>query len=188
MDVQIVDFPETKVAVLEHCGPPALEHESVQKIIAWRLENRLSPDMHRSYGVYYNDPHTTPPEEYRVDFCISVEHEVPPNPQGVVNKFIPAGRCAVVRHLGSRENVSAAANLYGVWFPNSGETLRDFPIFFHYVNVGPQLQESEMITDVYLPLLLRILPSFPADFFLPTLFSDRAILNDQNLNEGPAVL
>jgi AraC family transcriptional regulator len=58
-----------------------------------------------------------------------------------------------VRHLGSRENVSAAVYLYEVWLPNSGETLRDFPIFFHYVNVGPQIQEREMITDVYLPLL-----------------------------------
>ena len=153
MNVQIVDFPETKVAVLEHRGSPALEHESVRKLIAWRLENRLPPDRHCNYGVHYNDPRTTPPAEYRVDFCISVEHDVSPNPQGVVNKFIPAGRCAVVRHLGSRENISAAVYLYEVWLPNSGETQRDFPVFFHYVNVGPQVQEREMITDVYLPLL-----------------------------------
>lgn len=153
MDVQIVNFPETKVAVLEHSGSPALEQESVRKLIAWRLEHRLPPDRHRNYGVHYNDPRTTPPAEYRVDFCISVEHDVSPNPQGVVNKFIPAGRCAVVRHFGSRENVSAAVYLYEVWLPNSGETLRNFPIFFHYVNVGPQIQEREMITDVYLPLL-----------------------------------
>lgn len=34
----------------------------------------------------------------------------------------------------------------------SGEALRDFPIFFHYVNVGLHVQEHDMITDVYLPL------------------------------------
>jgi len=28
----------------------------------------------------------------------------------------------------------------------------DFPVFFHYVNVGPDVPEHEMITDVYLPL------------------------------------
>lgn len=153
MDVQIVDFPEIKVAVLEHHGSPALEHESVGQLITWRLENRLLPDRHRTYGVHYNDPCTTPPAEYRVDLCISVEYDVPPNPQGVINKLIPAGRCAVVRHFGLRENVSAAVYLYEVWFPDSGESLRDFPIFFHYVNVGPQVQAHEMITDVYLPLL-----------------------------------
>ncbi len=153
MDVRIVDFPETKVAVLEHRGPPVLEYDSVRKLVAWRQENRLPADKHRSYGIHYNDPRTTPPHEYRVDFCVSVEHDVLPNPQGVINKVIPGGRCAVARHLGSRENVAAAAYLHEVWLPNSGERLRAFPIFFHYVNVGPQVQEHEMITDVYLPLL-----------------------------------
>ncbi len=153
MHVRIINFPETKVAVLEHRGPPALEHETIQKLIAWRLENRLMPDRHHTYGVHYNDPRTTPPAEYRVDLCISVEHEVPPNPQGVINKIIPAGRCAVVRHLGSRENISAARYLYTDWLPNSRESLREFPMFFHYVNVGPQVREQGMVTDVYLPIL-----------------------------------
>ena len=81
-----------------------------------------------------------------------MEREVPPNPQGVVNKAIPGGRCAVVRHVGPRDNVSAATWLYETWLPRSGEALRDFPIFFHYVNVGPTVQPHEMITDVYLPL------------------------------------
>lgn len=152
MDVQIVYFPETKVAAVEHRGPPNLEHETVRRLIEWRLENGMHPDCHRTYGIHYADPRTTPPEEYRVDFCISVEREIPPNPQGIVNKTIPGGRCALMRHLGSRENVSAASYLYGVWLPESGEVLRDFPIFFHYVNVGPNVQDHEMITDVYLPL------------------------------------
>ena len=128
MDIRIIDFPETKVAVLEHRGPPTLEHETIQKLIAWRLENRLTTDRHHAYGVHYNDPRTTPPAEYHVDLCISVEHEVLPNLQGVINKVIPAGRCAVVRHLGSRENVSAATYLYTDWLPNSGETLRELPL------------------------------------------------------------
>ena len=152
MEVRIVQFPETKVAVFEHHGSPATEHESVKKFIAWRIENRLPPDKHRSYGVHYNDPRTTPPELYRVDLCISVDEDVPPSALGVVNKIIPGGRCALARHHGSRENVSAAVYLAEVWFPQSGETLRDFPIFFHYVNVGPNVREEEMVTDVYLPL------------------------------------
>ena len=40
-----------------------------------------------------------------------------------------------------------------VWFPDSGETLREYPIFFHYVNVGPDVKEHDMVTDVYLPLV-----------------------------------
>ena len=152
MDVQIVYFPETKVAAVEHRGPPQLEYETVRKLIEWRIAHRLHPDRHRSYGVHYNDPRTTPAADYRVDFCVSVDEDVPPNTQGVVNKVIPGGRCALARHLGSRENVVAAQYLYEVWLPSSGEVPRDFPIYFHYVNVGPRVKDDEMITDVYLPL------------------------------------
>lgn len=152
MEVRIVDFPETKVAVLEHHGPPELEHQTARRLVAWRLQERLSPDRHRNYGIHYTDPRTTPPDQHRVDFCVSVDADVAPNPEGVITKVIPRGRCAVARHIGSRAHVSAAEYLYDVWLRESGETLRDFPIFFHYVNVGPALQEHELITDVYLPL------------------------------------
>jgi AraC family transcriptional regulator len=152
MEVRIVEFPETKVAVIEHLGSPALEHESVRKLVAWRIENRMTPDRHRTYGVHYNNPHTTPPEQYRVDLCIAVESPVLPNAQGVINKIIPGGRCAVARHVGPRDNITTAVRLYEEWLPTSGETLRDFPIFFHYVNVGPNVREQDMITDVFLPL------------------------------------
>ena len=154
MDVEVVSFPKTKVAVIEHHGSPALEYESVKKLIAWRIENKLPPsDAHRSYGIHYNDSRNVSPSEYRADFCISVEHEISDNSFGVVTKTIPELRCANARHLGSRENVTAAQYLYEQWLPNSGEKLADYPIIFHYVNVGPQVKESEMVTDVYLPIL-----------------------------------
>lgn len=152
MEVKIVEFPETKVAVLEHIGPPETEHNSIKKLIAWRVENKLSLEKHRNYGVHFNDPATTPAKKYRVDLCISVEYEVSENSYGVINKVIPSGRCAVIRHVGSRDNVLPVKYLYQEWLPNSGETLRNFPIFFHYVNVGPTVTEEKMITDVYLPL------------------------------------
>ena len=152
MEVKIVQFPETKVAVLEHRGSPALEYVSIKKMIEWRIENRMPPGKHKSYGVHYNDPTTVDPELYRVDLCTSVNEDVPENTYGIINKVIPGGRCALARHLGSREDITAARYLYKVWYPNSGESLRDFPMFFHYVNVGPDVKVSDMITDVYLPL------------------------------------
>jgi hypothetical protein len=39
MQVDIINFPETKVAVLEHHGDPALIDRSVQQFIAWRQQN-----------------------------------------------------------------------------------------------------------------------------------------------------
>jgi AraC family transcriptional regulator len=153
IDVEIVDFPATKVAVVEHCGAPEKEYESVKKLVAWRMANKLPPsDLHRSYGIHYNDPSNVAAAEYRVDLGVSVQEDVAANAFGVVNKTIPALKCAKVRHLGSRENVTAARYLYKEWLASSGEQLADFPVFFHYVNVGPNIQADDMITDVYLPL------------------------------------
>ncbi len=153
MNVRIVEFPETKVAAVEHCGPPELEQETARTLIVWKLEHRLrDPLRYRSYGVHYTDPHTTPPSAHRVDFCLSFEGEIAPNSFGVMKKVIPGNRCALATDIGSRYNNQAAVWLYREWLPQSGETPGDFPIFFHYVNVGPNLREEEMITDVYLPL------------------------------------
>jgi len=153
MHVEIVMFPETKVAAIDHRGPPAFEHDTVRKLIAWKLENRLlDPLKHRSYGVHYTDPRTTSPSEHRVDFCLSVDEDVGLNPYGIVNKLIPSCRCARARDIGSRANNQAAAYLYNQWLPQSGESAGDMPVIFHYVNVGPNVREEDMITDVYLPL------------------------------------
>jgi AraC family transcriptional regulator len=70
----------------------------------------------------------------------------------VIGKRIVGCRCAVARHLGSRENNTTAVWLFEDWLPRSGEALAEFPIFFHYVNVGPDVREHEMVTDVYLPV------------------------------------
>ena len=152
VDVRIVDFPETKLAALEHRGPPGLEYQTSRRFVEWRIANRLSPERHRTYGLHYDDSRSTPPADHRMDICVSVEHDIEPNPQGVVMKVIHGGRYAVARHIGQREDNAAAHYLYDVWLPASGEMLRDDPIVFHYVNVGPEVQEHEMITDVYLPL------------------------------------
>jgi AraC family transcriptional regulator len=153
MDFEIVMFPKTKVAAVEHVGPPALEYDSVRKLISWKLENRLlDPLKHRSYGLHYTDPRISPPAAHRVDFCLSVERDVGPNPYGVLNKVIPECRCARARDIGSRSNNQAAAYLFDKWLPQSGESLAGLPAIFHYVNVGPDVPEDQMITDVYLPL------------------------------------
>jgi len=152
MEVRIVEFPQTRVAVAEHRGPPQFEHDTSKKLIAWRIEHRLSPANHRTYGVHYTDPQSVSPSGHRVDFCVTYEPPVEPNRQGIVGKLIPANRCAVARQVGSRHFNAAAVYLYREWLPISGETLGNFPIFFHYVNVGPDVLEAEMITDVYLPL------------------------------------
>lgn len=154
MDIKIVDFPGAKVAVLEHHGPIQGLNDSIGRFIQWRKQSQLSPvNSSMTLGIAYHNPETTAPEEYRYDICGSVEQDVPDNPQGVKTGAIPAGRCAVIRHHGSTEDMSDSIRaLYADWLPDSGEELRDFPIFFHFRDMIPFVEEHEQQTDIYLPL------------------------------------
>ena len=152
MQVEIVDFPATLVAALEHRGPESLTYQTTQQFIEWRQKNGYPPGKGNTYGIHYNDHLKVLPEDYRLDICVSVDKPVPDNRQGVVTKLIPAGRCARVRNVGSRHEMPGPRYLYEVWLPQSGETLRDFPVFFHYVNLNPRIPQHEQITDIYLPI------------------------------------
>jgi len=154
MQVEIIDFEETKVAVLEHRGDPELLNDSVQKFIEWRKESGLSPvNSSNTYGLVYDDPNNTEPAKFRFDICGSITSEVSSNTHRIINKTIPSGRCAVLRHTGSHDLMHGKIyDLYGKWLPESKEELRDFPMFFHYINLLPEVAENELLTDIYLPL------------------------------------
>ncbi|HEV8247319.1 MAG TPA: AraC family transcriptional regulator [Polyangiaceae bacterium] len=151
--VQIIDFQETRVAVLEHHGDPTLLGDSIRKFIAWRRQNQLPPSVSATFNLAYNDPIESEPGEFRFDLCAATEREVTANPFGVVAKVIPGGRCAVLRHIGSDDNLGKVVTyLYSEWLPHSREELRDFPLFFQRVRFFPDVAEHEAVTDVFLPL------------------------------------
>ncbi|QXE91261.1 AraC family transcriptional regulator [Geomonas subterranea] len=154
MDVKTMEFTETRIAVLAHRGAPEKLDDSALKFIEWRKQSGLSPVKEsRTFGIVYDDPANVEPEQFRFDICGEVSQEVPENQQGVLNGVIPGGRCAVVRHLGSHDRIGDSVYpLYRDWFPKSGEELRDFPLFFHYLNLMPDVAEHELVTDIYLPL------------------------------------
>lgn len=151
--VNIVDFEATRVATLEHRGPPNLLGDSIRKFIEWRGENKLPPRISATFNVLYDNPAEVDPKDYRFGLCAATDREVPPNAHGVAAQVIPGGRCAVVRHTGSDDNLANIVNyLYSEWLPASGEELRDFPLFFQRVKFFPEVPEHEAVTDVFLPL------------------------------------
>jgi AraC family transcriptional regulator len=85
--------------------------------------------------------------------CAGISRAVPANDLNIVAKTIPAGRCAVLRHIGPDPLDAAFHFLYRDWLPSSGETPRDFPPFAQRVAFPPQVQEHEAIVDLYLPLI-----------------------------------
>ena len=154
MDVKIIQLPTTQIARLRHRGNPDLVNETAAKFIAWRKVSGLSPVAScATWGISWDDPAATPADDFRFDIGGTVSQPVPENSFGVVNGEIPGGRCAVVRHHGSLDTLAQSIwFLYRDWLPASGEALRDFPVFFRYLNFVHEVGEHELQTDVYLPL------------------------------------
>ena len=151
--VEIASFPETRVAVLEHRGDPRTLGNTIRRFISWRQENQLPPRLSATYNILYGDPEATPPEEFRLDLCAATRGGVADNAAGVVERTIPGGRCAVLRHTGSDDGLGANLGfLYREWLPQSGHEPRDYPPFLQRVRSFPDVPEAEAITDIFLPL------------------------------------
>ena len=151
--VTIINFNDTKVAVLEHRGDPQLIGNSIKTFIEWRKQHHLSPKVSATFNILYDNPAEVAPENYRLDICAAIESDVTSNKIGIVGKTIPSGRYAVLRHIGSDDALGERIRyLYSEWLPQSGEKPRDFPIFLQRVKFFPDVPENEAITDVFLAL------------------------------------
>ncbi len=153
LSVKVIDFKTTRVAALEHRGDPALLATLIRKFIAWRKAEGLSPQNSATFNILYVDPLTIPPEDYRIDICVATENKIAPNEAGIIEKIIPGGRCAVLRHVGPNDNLrDSVTYLYKDWLPESGLEPRDFPLFCQRVSFFPAVPEHEAVTDIFLPL------------------------------------
>jgi AraC family transcriptional regulator len=152
--VRLVAFAQTRVAKLEHRGNALRLGDSIGKFIAWRKANKLSPHTSATFNIVHNDPDETPPEDFRFDLCAATDRDIAPNDAGVQEFVIPAGRCALLRHTGSDDQLGRSImHLYSRWLPASGEELRDFPLFMQRVKFFPDVPDSGAVTDIYLPLV-----------------------------------
>jgi AraC family transcriptional regulator len=152
-EVRVVEFATTRVAVLEHRGDPAQLDASVQRFVAWRRQNDLPPAASATFNILYDKLPASDPSEFRFDLCAATDRDIAANEFGIISKTIPGGKCAVLRHVGSEAGLGETLYcLYAQWLPDSGEELRNFPVFFQRVSFFPEVPAHQAVTDVFLPL------------------------------------
>lgn len=151
-DVDIVDFSATPIIRLTHVGDPATLNGSISRFIEWRKAKKIGPQRARTFNVFYGG-RDVGPDEFRIDLACEALPGVEPG-ERMERAAIDGGRCARLRLVGVNDELEAPAIwLYRTWLPQSGEKLRDFPLFCERSNFGPGMPESEMVTELYLPLV-----------------------------------
>ncbi|WP_288449184.1 AraC family transcriptional regulator [uncultured Acinetobacter sp.] len=154
MNVTIIERPVEKIAYISHQGSPEKVFETAAKFIEWRKRTGLSPvKTSATYGIPFSDPEQTPEQKFRFDIAGSITKPIDPNHEGIEMSEIPAGRYAIVRHLGSHDHIRDSVYfLFRNWLPAQQEEAGDYPVFFHYHNFVHEVKEADLVTDIYLLL------------------------------------
>jgi len=133
MQVSIIERQPATIAYLRHLGPygAPIAQFWQQTYVPWAVMNKLGPN-HARYGIGYDDPSITAPEQCRYDACAEVSPDFVVN-GGALKSTIPGGKYAVHQFKGTVEQiVQAWASLLRDWLPASGLQLDARPCFEYY--------------------------------------------------------
>jgi AraC family transcriptional regulator len=148
----IRETPALRVAALAHRGDYINIGSTFERLMAMAAAQDLLGPWTRSFGVYYDDPASTPREALRSDACLTLPDDKVPSGDLQVRE-IRAGRYAVTLHVGPYAELHFPYTwLYGTWLPTSGEETADAPSIEEYLNDARVVPPTELRTEIWLPL------------------------------------
>jgi AraC family transcriptional regulator len=148
----IRETPALRVAALAHRGDYMNIGSTFERLMAIAGgQGLLGPGM-RSFGIYYDDPASTPRDALRADACVTLPDGKLPGGELQLRE-IRGGRYAVTLHVGPYAELHFPYTwLYGTWLPKSGEEAADAPSIEEYLNDARAVPPSELRTEIWLPL------------------------------------
>jgi len=146
------ETPALRVAALAHHGEYMNIGSTFERLMAMAGGQGLLGPWTRSFGIYYDDPASTPREALRSDACVTLPDGKTPSGELQLRE-IRGGRYAVTLHVGPYAELHFPYTwLYGTWLPTSGEEPADAPSIEEYLNDAHIVPPSELRTEIWLPL------------------------------------
>jgi AraC family transcriptional regulator len=148
----IRETPALRVAALAHHGEYTNIGGTFERLMAMAGGQGLLGPWTRSFGIYYDDPASTPRDALRSDACVMLPDGKTPSGELQLRE-IRGGRYAVTVHVGPYAELHFPYTwLYGTWLPTSGEEPADAPSIEEYLNDARVVPPSELRTEIWLPL------------------------------------
>ena len=151
-EVTLKSFPGARLAVMPHRGSYQKIGAAFEQLSAWMVKHQMFAADTKMFGVYLDDPDSTPEAELRsyAGFSVPLTFN---GADGVEALTLQAGDTATVLHKGPYAELPRAyAHLYSQWLPTSGREPADQPCFELYLNNPSQVPPTEWLTEVALPL------------------------------------
>ena len=124
------------------------------KFISFVTKNALLSKDFVLYAIPHDNPDITENEKLRFDICAAQTKEIEISKiDWIQSKTIKGGKYAVFLHQGHPRNLLDIYNsIFGTWLYNSNIQLRDVPIFQKFLNNKYEVNEEELLVEVYVPI------------------------------------
>jgi AraC family transcriptional regulator len=142
----------TRIAFVRHNGPQTTIEKTFRRFIDWCSDKGLLQDNTKYIGISHEEDGAGGAAEPRYDCAITIGREFRPEGEVEVGN-IEAGEYAVVTYQGPYWGVDAAYTwLTESWIKQLGRQPRHAPAFEVYLNDASTVPESQLLTDVHVPL------------------------------------
>lgn len=165
MDIRIDRFMPRLTAATRHVGAYMDCGPAWERLCGQLAARNLVSSSALAIGICHDDPDVTPPEKCRMEVCVALPDgftgESPEVRSLLENKDIYLRQVgdantdyAVARVKGPYTLLHPAyRSLYGEWLPRSGREPAAELSFEIYLSDPSQTPESELLTEIYVPLL-----------------------------------
>lgn len=153
--VEVVSVEPFQVAALRVTGAYPEQNQGYGRLFGWAAQHGLLDSLRGLYGVPLDDRRDVPPQACAFDCMLALGAPFAADAgESIRMQLLGGGRYARVRLVGAFDGLEALTDaLLAHWLPDSGETLRDAPLFHEYLDDPDETPEALLRTDVYLPLV-----------------------------------
>lgn len=151
-EVSLVILPARRAAGIDHVGSYMQIDRAMGQLFGALAARGALPAVPAMIGMFFDDPDLGPEEELRSRACLPVDAGVAIEAP-MVETTIRGGLYARLAYTGPYADMRGAYRwLLGIWLPASGHEPDDAPILEAYLNDPREVPQSELRTDIHLPL------------------------------------
>lgn len=153
LQVRVTELEPFDVVVLRTQGAFDDLDRAFGRVFAWAADAGLAEQLQQLVGIALNDHRDVAPRDCLFDCGMGFGHIPTTLPPPLRRLSLGGGEHAVLRHVGSYAGLEAATDaLLRQWLPDSGRSLRDAPLYYHYLDDPEEVPEAILRADICVPL------------------------------------
>jgi AraC family transcriptional regulator len=159
LQVKVTALEPFDVVVLRTRGAFDDLDQAFGQVYAWAAAQGMAEQLQALVGIALNDHRDVPSDACEFDCGMGFGRALDAVPAPLRPLRLGGGDYAVLRHVGSFAGLEAATDaLLRQWLGESGCTLRDAPLYYHYLDDPEEVPEAILRADICVPVHAAHMP------------------------------